>query len=85
MGDFNQVIGSGSRAPVRLRVALCQAFPAGMTIATSAVAFRGRKSIDHIALSDDLAVDRTGVISNVDGERRLSDHFGVVAELSVRR
>ena len=85
MGDFNQVIGSGSRAPVRLRSALCQAFSASMTIATSSVAFRGRKSIDHIALSDDLAVDRTCVISNIDGERRLSDHFGVVADLSVRR
>ena len=85
MGDFNQVIGSGSRAPARLQAALCQAFSMGMTIATSSVAFRGRKSIDHIALSDDLAVDRTRVISNVDRERRLSDHFGVVADLSVRR
>ena len=85
MGDFNQVIGSGSRAPAELQSALCQAFPAGMTIATSSVAFRGRKSIDHIALSDDLAVDRTCVISNVDGERRLSDHFGVVADLSFQR
>ena len=85
MGDFNQVIGSGSRAPARLRSALSQAYPAGMAIATSSLAFGGRKNIDHIALSGDLVVDRTCVISNVDGERRLSDHFGVVADLSVGR
>ncbi len=85
MGDFNQVVGSGSRAPAKLQSALRQVFPAGMTIATSSVAFRGRKSIDHIALSDDLAVERTCVISNSDGERTLSDHFGVAADLSVLR
>ena len=55
VGDFNQAIGPGSRAPLKLRSALREAFPPGMTIVTSALAFQGRKCIDHIALSDDLA------------------------------
>ena len=55
VGDFNQAIGPGSRAPHKLRSALREAFPPGMTIVTSALAFQGRKCIDHIALSDDLA------------------------------
>lgn len=86
MGDFNQMIGPVSRAG-RLRfrqLALKGAFPARMTIATSAIGHEGRGSIDHIALSDDLVAESLGVISNVHGERRLSDHFGVTAALSAR-
>ena len=82
MGDFNQIVGPGSRAPLELRAALKQAFPAGMRIATSDLDFEGRRSIDHVALSDDLAVESLDVISNTHDGPRLSDHFGVVAELS---
>ena len=53
MGDFNQKIGQGSRAPRVLRLALQNAFPPNMQIATSDLVFQGRKSIDHIALSAD--------------------------------
>ena len=84
MGDFNQVIGSGCRAPIRLRSALQQAFPTGMRIATPDLEFQGRKSIDHIAVSDDMAVESLGVISNLHEGKKLSDHFGVFADLSIR-
>ena len=84
MGDFNRVIGPGSRARRDLRVALCGAFPPGMTIATSSLAFQGRSSIDHIALSADLEAESVEAISNVHDGGRLSDHLGVVADLSPR-
>ena len=82
MGDFNQVIGPGSRARRQLQLLLQGAFPPNMKIATSEIAFQGRKSIDHIALSEDFTVESIGVVSNVDDGRKLSDHFGVFAELS---
>ena len=81
MGDFNQIIGPDSRAPSGLQSALREAFQ-GMTIATSDLEFQGRRSIDHIALSQDFTVDSVSVISNIHGEKRLSDHFGVAADLS---
>ena len=82
VGDFNQAIGPGSRAPIKLRSALREAFPPGMNIVTSALAFQGRKCIDHIALSHDLAFTSLEVISNIHEGTNLSDHFGVVAGLS---
>ena len=85
MGDFNQIVGEGGRAPAGLRSALLRAFPPGMTIATCSLTFQSRKSIDHIAVSEKLAVERVDAISNVDEKRNLSDHFGVVADLSFRR
>ncbi len=82
MGDFNQAIGTGSRAPAELRSALRDAFPPGMRIATADLTFQGRGSIDHIAVSEDLTVGSIGAISNHDDGRTLSDHFGIVAEIS---
>ena len=84
MGDFNQAIGTSSRARPELQVALKNAFPARMEIATSALAFQGRRSIDHIALSNDWVVGSLDVISNIYEGRKLSDHFGVVADLSAQ-
>ena len=84
MGDFNQAIGTGSRARPELQVALKNAFPPSMKIVTSDLTFQGRKSIDHIALSNDLVVGSLDVISNIHKERKLSDHFGVVADLSAQ-
>ena len=84
MGDFNQIVGPGSRARPELQLALQRAFPPSMTIVTSALAFQGRRSIDHIALSDDFAVESLDVISNIHDGRKLSDHFGVIADLSAR-
>ena len=82
MGDFNQAFGPGSRAPIKLRSALREAFPPGMNIVTSALAFQGRKCIDHIALSEDLAFTSLGVVCNIHEGKKLSDHFGVAAGLS---
>ncbi len=81
MGDFNQIVGPGNRAPSGLQSALHEAFQ-GMTIATSDLAFQGRRSIDHIALSADLTAESVNVISNAHGERRLSDHFGVAVDVA---
>ena len=41
------------------------------------------RSIDHVVLSEDLAAESVGMISNFHDGRKLSDHFGVMAELSV--
>ena len=85
MGDFNQIMGPGSRASEALQGALRDAFPRGMSIATAGLTFQGRGSIDHIAVGDDFAVESFGAISNAHDGRRLSDHFGVVAEISASR
>ena len=82
MGDFNQAIGPKGRAPAELRHALLAAFPPAVSIATANVAFEGRSSIDHIALSSDLVVDSLDVLSNMQDGRPLTDHFGIVAEVS---
>lgn len=84
MGDFNQRIGQGSRAPRGLQLALHEALSPNLRIVTADLVFQGRKSIDHIALSADWAVDSLAAISNIHGERKLSDHFGVGADVSVR-
>ena len=85
MGDFNQVFGEGSRAPDELQQALQDALPPGMAIATPDLEFEGRRNIDHIALSGDLAAQSIEAISNKHDERGLSDHFGVVASVAVGR
>ncbi len=84
MGDFNQVVRPGGHAPTELRSALLGAFRPGVTIATSELPFRGRRSIDHIALSEDLAVERVDVVPHLHEKGCLSDHFGVFAEVSSR-
>ena len=81
VGDFNQRFGQGAATPYRMRSALRNAFPARMTIATAGVGLRGRRTLDHIGLSDELSAETLGVLSNICGESRLSDHFGVVAAL----
>ena len=87
MGDFNQVIGPGRglHAPDRLRSMLKKAFPPGMRIVTSELEFQGRGAIDHIALSEGLAVESIDAISDRYGSAKLSDHFGVVASLRESR
>ena len=84
VGDFNQRIGQRSATPLRLRAALQSALGPNLLIATAGLGFQGRRTIDHIALSQDLAAESLGVISNVHQDSDLSDHFGVVADLSVR-
>ena len=82
VGDFNQRIGQGRFVPVNLQSALQNAIPSHMTIATSALGHEGSRCIDHIALSDGLAAESMSVISNIDGDRELSDHCGIAALLS---
>ena len=84
VGDFNQRIGQRSSTPLRLRAALQSTLGPNLLIATAGLGFQGRRTIDHIALSQDLAAESLGVISNVHQYGDLSDHFGVVADLSVR-
>ena len=84
VGDFNQRIQQGGTAPSEVRMALQSAVASRMTIATAGLGFQGRESIDHVAISGDLTAEYLRVISNLDGERRLSDHFGIVAEISAR-
>ena len=84
IGDFNQTLGPGSRAPTELRLALENAFTPSMRIATLGLAFQGRPSIDHIALSADWSISSLGVISNMHNGTELSDHFGVLADVSVQ-
>ena len=84
VGDFNQRIGQRSATPLRLRAALQSTLGPNLLIATAGLGFQGRRTIDHIALSEDLAAESLGVISNVHQDDDLSDHFGVVADLSVR-
>ena len=82
VGDFNQRIQQGDAVPNDVRMALHSAVASRMTITTAGLGFRGRRSIDHVALGSDLTAEYLGVISNFDGERKLSDHFGVVAGMS---
>ena len=90
MGDFNQQIGQRRRPypPVShpARAELLETMAAvgspGLAIATAGLGLRGRRAIDHIAISGELSAASLTTIDNMDGDRRLSDHFGVVAELS---
>ena len=84
VADFNQRIGQRSSTPVRLRAALQSALGPNLSIVTAGLGFQGRRTIDHITLSGDLAAESLGVVSNVHEDGDLSDHFGVVAELSVK-
>ena len=81
MGDFNQVIGPGCRAPRELQLALQEAFDPNLAIVTAGLTFQGRGSIDHIALSSELKVESLGAIGNIQEGRKLSDHFGVFAQV----
>ena len=83
MGDFNQKIGPDSRAPRHLQSALQKAFSPKMSIASADLAFHGKKSIDHIAVTHDWSVESPQVISNFHEGKKLSDHFGLAANLSL--
>ena len=57
-------------------------FPSRITIATAALGFGGRRVIDLVALSEDLSAQSLRLISRFHDRGTLSDHHGVVAELS---
>ena len=84
-GDFNQRIGQKGYSSRKLQSLLHNAMSERLTIATSALGRAGRRSIDHIALSEDLVAEALSVVSNIAGDSKLSDHIGVAAKLSIRR
>ena len=85
-GDFNQRIGQkGYAPPPDKQVAVQDIMPRHLTIATSALGYNGRRCIDHMALSEEIAAESLKVISNIDGKRELSDHPGIAAILSIQR
>ena len=85
VGDFNQPIAQRSNVPADLRAKLRCAIPPYMTIATAGLGYRGKRAIDHIVLGADLVAESLGVISNLrDDGKPLSDHFGIVANISSR-
>ena len=83
VGDFNQRIGQESSAPRRLSSALQSVMPEDVTVATAALGYRGRRCIDHMAVSAELVAESLSVIGNIADERKLSDHSGTGAVLSV--
>ena len=84
VGDFNQRIGQDGSVPRKLRSELQSVMPEDMTIATSALGYGGRRCIDHMALSAELVAEALSMIGNMVGERKLSDHSGAGAVLSVQ-
>ena len=84
VGDFNQRIGQRSATALRLRAALRSTLGPNLPTATISLGFQRRRTIDHIALSEDLVAESLRVISNVHQDGNLSDHFAVVADHSVR-
>ena len=90
LGDFNQQIGQRRRPhppysqQVRagLHATMNAGRPPGLTIATAGLGLRGRRAIDHIAVSGDLSATSLGTIDNLTADGgKLSDHFGVIADL----
>ena len=88
-GDFNQRFGPRYYPPLwhPVRAALESALGAGgnpgLTVATAAIGSHGNRTIDHIALSVDLAADSLRSIDNRNSDGKpVSDHSGVFASLS---
>ena len=57
------------------------AMPDHLNIATSTLDYEGSRSLNRIALSDELAAESLSVIGNMAGGRKLPDHCGVGAIL----
>ena len=51
---------------------------------TAALGWDGRHAIDHVAVGRDLHCEAVGVIGSAHGGWRLSDHFGVFADVLAR-
>ena len=79
VGDFNQRMMPNRFVPEHLRLSLLSALKP-LQVLTDGLTFGGKASIDHIAVSDSLT-GHAGVIDNLHDQKRLSDHFGVFAEL----
>ncbi len=82
IGDFNQQFKSGY-APAGMLERLKSAI-GRLTIQTAELRHRGRLTIDHIATTG-LRANKLQTINNHQPSGRLSDHFGVVAKLSLNK
>ncbi len=79
-GDFNQRIPR-QRNPQYAYEALIATF-ATLTLATTGeLGADARQTIDHVAHTSDLSASPVTVLSELDGDRSLSDHFGVSVNL----
>ena len=83
VGDFNQQVGQYDAAPRKYTEALGAALPERILIATAALGFDGRRVIDQIAVSADMAAEALTLINKYHANRRLTDHVGVVADLTL--
>ena len=83
LGDFNRRNGGGVGIS-QIQAALNRTKAPGLNIVTSDLEFNGRKTIDHIALGAGLHCESVKTISNLHGDRKLSDHFGVAATIVPR-
>ena len=79
MGDFNQQISKSGRTRSRRADLLQQAIPRHVRLVTSKFEYCGRRTIDHIALSTDLAASLDGI----PGELSDPGRFGIVADVLV--
>lgn len=80
LGDFNQRVPS-KWVPRDLRDKLRKAM-SGMEIATTGVVQPiGKAAIDHIAIGSAFLANEAQSISNLNGARSISDHFGVCVDL----
>lgn len=83
-GDFNQKVPR-TIAPVAAYRALDEAMLSRLRLASMGTIEPAQcQLIDHIAISPDLKARSVQSLSNMDGERRLSDHLGVAATLGLR-
>lgn len=80
-GDFNQRIPR-RYAPVEVHEALLRAFAPLTIVTTGDVPGLDRPVIDHVALGTGLQAGAVSGISRFDGDRRLTDHDGVVVDLA---
>ena len=78
VGDFNQQIAPGY-APANM-LAKLKAATKQLTIETAGLKHGDRLAIDHIATAE-LRAEKLQTIDNYQDDKRLSDHFGIVADL----
>ena len=83
VGDVNQRIRQDPRRSL-LASALHDAVSSRRTVATAALGWDGRHAIDRVAVGRDLHCEAVGVIGSAHGGWRLSDHFGVFADVLAR-
>ena len=82
-GDFNQRYVGRSYAPMPLQRKLHHALIPRMNIVTRDFELRGRCTIDHIALSQDLNIVKLTAVDNIRDDGKISDHFGVIADIGI--